>query len=225
MSRRLALVWGSLAALVAVILYAERADLMSLWESHDEHLAEGDSRSLVGVPFGELGAVEIVHQGRVHRFERDAQKLWFYHGAHSAQQDAHVHQSDPVAAARIDKALGAFSRTRIERWLSVDRTAEASAPEPGGDSRVNAGDYGVTVPSMLILLYVPGQIEPAARYAVGDVAPDTYSRYIQRLGSPEVITIANYQITNLQQLIDSFVSGGAQPAAAQAPDAPLQRSN
>jgi hypothetical protein len=215
MSRRLALVWGSLAALVVVILYAERADLMRLWESHDEHLAEGDSRSLVGVPFGELGAVEIVHQGRVHRFERDAQKLWFYHGAHSAQQDAHVHQSDPVAAARIDKALGAFSRTRIERWLSLDRTAEAGTPEPSRQSGVNAGDYGVTVPSMLILLYLPGQMEPAARYAVGDVAPDTYSRYIQRLGSADVMTIANYQITNLQQLIDSFASAGAPPAAAQ----------
>jgi hypothetical protein len=224
-SRRLVMVWSVLAALMAVILYAERADLVSLWESHEEHLLEGGSRNLVSVPLQELGAVEIVHQGRVHRFERDAQKVWFYHGAHSAQQASHTHQSDPAAAARIDKALAAFSKTRIERWLSVDRTAEASAPEPGGASRVNAGDYGVTVPSMLILLYVPDQIEPAARYAVGDVAPDTYSRYIQRLGSPEVMTIANYQITNLQQLIDSFVSGKAQPAAAQAPDAPLQRSN
>jgi hypothetical protein len=225
MSRRLAVVWGALAALVALILYAERADLMSLWDSHDEHLAEGDSRSLVRVPIDELGAVEIVHQGRVHRFERDAQKLWFYHGAHSAQQAAHVHQSDPAAAARIDKALAAFSRTRIERWLALDRTAEAGAPEPGRPSGINAVDYGVTVPSMLILLYLPGQIEPAARYAVGDVAPDTYSRYVQRLGSADVMTIANYQITNLQQLIDSFASAGALPAAAPGPNARAQRSN
>jgi hypothetical protein len=83
----------------------------------------------------------------------------------------------------------------------------------------------VTVPSMLILLYIPGQMEPAARYAVGDIATDTHSRYIQRLGSPEVMTIANYQITNLQQLIASFASQGAAPAAAQAPGAPAQRSN
>jgi hypothetical protein len=225
MSRRLLWVWGVLAALVAVIVYAERVDLMSLIESHDEPLLEGDSRNLVRVPLAELAAVEIVDQGRVHRFERDAQKLWFYHGAHSAQQATHTHQSDPAAAARIEKALAGFARTRIERWLSLDRTAEANAPEPAAPSGISAGDYGVTVPSMLILLYLPGQIEPAARYAVGDVAPDTYSRYVQRLGSPEVMTIANYQITNLQQLINSFASEAVVPGAARGPDAAAQRSN
>jgi len=216
----LLLVWGVLAALLGVIVYAERADLMSLWETDDEHGLEAGPRNLVGVPLEELGAVEIVYHGKVHRFERDAQKQWFYHGAHAAQQAAHTHQSDPEAAARIDKALAAFGRTRIERWLSVDRAALASM-DPKGETPAGTGaDYGVSVPSMLILLYVPGQVEPIARYAVGDIATDTYSRYIQRLGNPEVMTIANYQITNLQQLIDSFASAGGSPPAAQAAGAP-----
>jgi hypothetical protein len=73
---------------------------------------------------------------------------------------------------------------------------------------------------MLILLYQPGQVEPLARYAVGDVAPDTYSRYVQRLGSQEVVTIANYQIQNLEQLIAALSAPGAPPSAAPSPAAP-----
>jgi hypothetical protein len=222
-SRRLVIVWGVLTVLVGAIVYAERTDLMSLWQKTDDGHGHDDPRNLVPVPIGELAAVEIVDQGSVHRFERDAQKLWFYHGAHAAQQASHVHQTDPEAAQRIEKALAAFGRARIERRFTLNFAALGSSQaQRGREGEDDVRDYGVTLPSMLILLYQPGQVEPVARYAVGDVAPDTYSRYIQRLGSPEVVTIANYQITNLQQLIGSFASTGAQPAAAQAPGAPVK---
>jgi len=218
MSRRLLVVWVLLAALVGAILYAQRTDLMSVWLKPDDGHGHTGPRDLVTLPVAELGAVEIVHQGTVHRFERDAQGMWFYHGVHGAQQEAHAHQTDPAAAERIDKALTAFSRTRIERRFTLDFGAMGrSEPDRALELDDDVRDYGVTVPSMLILLYTPGQVEPVARYAVGDIAPDTYSRYIQRLGGLDVVTIANYQIQNLEQLIATLNAPAAQPAAAQVP--------
>jgi hypothetical protein len=213
---RLVAIWVVLAALLAVIVYAERADLVGLWSSADDghgHNANGP-RDLVSIPVGQLGAVEVVYQGTMHRFERDAQKLWFYHGVHAPQQGTHAHQTDPVAAERIEKTFAAFTRARIERRFPMDFAALGRSQAErtlGGDDSVR--DYGVTAPSMLVLFYLPGQIEPSARYAIGDVAPDTYSRYVQRLGSTEVVTIANYQIQNLQQLIGAMAAAANAPAA------------
>jgi hypothetical protein len=218
---RLVAIWTVLGALLGVIVYAERADLVGLWSSTDDgHGHNAGSRDLVPIPVEQLGAVEVVYQGTVHRFERDAQKLWFYHGVHAPQQGTHAHQTDPAAAERIDKAFAAFTRARIERRFPMDFAAlgrsQAERTLAADDS---VRDYGVTVPSMLVLFYLPGQIEPAARYAIGDVAPDTYSRYVQRLGTTEVVTIANYQIQNLQQLIGAMVAAAGQPAAASPPAA------
>jgi hypothetical protein len=221
MSRRLLLVWVLLAVLVGAILYAQRNDLMSAWQKTDDGHGHSGPRDLVQVPLEELSAVEIVERGSVHRFERDGQGLWFYHGAHGALQEAHEHQTDAAAAERIDKAFTAFTRTRIERRFALDFAALGrSQAERSLVLDDNVRDYGVTVPSMLILLYQPGQVEPLARYAVGDVAPDTYSRYVQRLGSQEVVTIANYQIQNLEQLIAALSAPGAPPSAAPSPAAP-----
>ena len=64
--------------------------------------------------------------------------------------------------------------------------------------------YGVATPQMIVLIYALGDSTPLAQYAIGDVAPDTYSRYVLRLGSATVVTIADYQIDNLLALIRSF---------------------
>jgi hypothetical protein len=225
MSRRLLIVWALVAVLVAAIVYAQRVDLMSAWQKTDDGHAHSGPRDLVTVPLDALSAVEIVSRGTVHRFERDASSAWFYHGAHGAQQAAHEHQTDAAAAERIDKALTAFTRTRIERRFTLDFAALGRSQDERDLSMDDSvRDYGVTVPSMLVLLYQPGQVEPLARYAVGDVAPDTYSRYIQRLGSQEVVTIANYQIQNLEQLLAALTTPAAQPAAAPVPDAAARQN-
>jgi hypothetical protein len=54
---------------------------------------------------------------------------------------------------------------------------------------------------MIILIYGKGSLQPLAQYAVGDVAPDGLSRYVLPVGSSYVVTIANYQIDNLLNLI------------------------
>lgn len=175
--RRLLAVWLALFALVILIV---------LVEYEDQPAQETDENRLLPLPVEQLGALELGHAGALHRFERDARGEWFYHGAHAAFEAAHAHQPDTAAAQRIAAAFDALGRARIERRLPYDR-----------DSR----QYGVTSPQMLLIIYQGKDQRPLAQYAIGDVAPDTFSRYVHRAGSTEVVTIPNYQVENLLSLI------------------------
>jgi len=158
-----------------------------------------DARALLPIPVSQVGAIEILQAGVLHRFERDPTGAWFYHGVHQAAQAAHPHQADAVMAKRIESAFAGFDRTQIERQLPLTQ---------GGK------EYGLTAPQMLILVYRPKEQQPLAQYAVGDVAPDTYSRYVMIVGRPNVVTIATYQIDNLLALLKdaSTAPSPAQPA-------------
>jgi hypothetical protein len=176
-SRRLLAVWLALFALLAVI---------ALVEYDDAPQTAPDESLLLPLPASELGAVELAHAGALHRFERDAGGAWFYHGRHAAAEPAHAHQADAAAAQRLADAFAALGRTRIERRLPYER---------------NSSQYGLAVPQTVLLLYRKGESQPLAQYEIGDVAPDTFSRYVHRTGSAEIVTIPNYQIENLLGLI------------------------
>jgi hypothetical protein len=189
--RRVVVVWLVFAALLGVVAAVEYRDVMA---SRSARGTEFDTNRLVPVPLEQLGAVEIADAGTLHRFERDATGAWFYHGAHGAAEATHAHASDPAAAARIDQALQGFGRGRMERRLPA-----------GSDPRA----YGLTAPTMLILIYRGRDRQPLAQYAVGDVAADTVSRYVDVVGVG-MVTIPSYQIDNLRAL----VGGMAGPPAA-----------
>jgi hypothetical protein len=174
-------VWLVLGALLVVVAALEILDRRRMAPTDG-----ADARQLLPVPAAELGAVEIADRGRLHRFERDPAGTWFYHGAHAATAAAHTHAADPVLAERIERALAAFGRTRIERRFTLDRDAAA---------------YGLTPPALVILVYRPRESQPLAQYAVGAAAPDTVSRYVMLVGRPEVVTIPNYPVENLQSLV------------------------
>lgn len=196
---RLIAIWVLLLALAGVIVAIELRQRQS---ERAESEAESRDRMLLPVAVEELGAIELAHAGTLHRFERDSAGNWFYHGAHTGSETAHEHQTDPAAAARISQALAALGRARIERQLEAD-------------PRVN--DYGVASPELLLLAYRPKEALPLVQYAVGDLAPDQFSRYVQAVGSPTVITIANYQIDNLLGLIQAVSGGQTDQAAAEKP--------
>jgi hypothetical protein len=185
--RRVLVVWLVLALLAAGIAFIEYRKRTQLPEGAAEtiHGAKG-SRMLLPAPIAELGAIEIGHAGTLHRFERDGAGAWFYHGVHANAQAAHAHQTDPAQAQTIDKAFAALGRTRMERQLKLD---------------VQLGAYGLTSPQMIIIVYAKGNPLPMAQFAVGDVAPDGLSRYVLPVGGNYVVTIANYQIDNLLNLI------------------------
>lgn len=187
--RRVLVVWLVLALLAVGIAFIEYRNRSQLPEGAAEtiHGAKG-SRMLLPAPIEELGAIEIGHAGTLHRFERDGVGAWFYHGVHAIAQAAHAHQTDPAQAQTIDKAFAALGRTRMERQLKLD---------------VQLGAYGLTSPQMIIIVYAKGNPLPMAQFAVGDVAPDGSSRYVLPVGGNYVVTIANYQIDNLLNLIQA----------------------
>jgi hypothetical protein len=192
-SRRLVAVWALLGVLVAVIATIQHGDRAA---SRPEG-AVRDERLLLPAPIAEIGAVEILNKGTLYRFERDAAGAWFYHGVHAEAQQQHEHTVDAAAAERIEKALAGFGRARKEREFSLN---------------VQADEFGVTRPDIFIMTYLPKSSQPLSRYAVGIVAPDNVSRYVLPVGSTTVVTIPDFQITNLLQLIASFETGA--PAAS-----------
>jgi hypothetical protein len=182
-SRRVVVVWLVLAGLAGLIAVTEYRDLAARAARPP---GEVDPRLLLPVPVERLGAIEVAEAGTLHRFERDAGGAWFYHGRHTGAEGDHTHQPDPLAAGRIERALQAFGRTRVERQLARE-----------GDGTA----YGLVPPRLVILAYRPGERQPFIQYAVGDVAPDALSRYVEVVGGPGLVTIPNYQIENLQGLI------------------------
>jgi hypothetical protein len=184
---RLPAVWLVLAALIAVALAVEYSDRAS--DAHRSSAPERSADALLPVPMDDLGAVEVGQAGALHRFERSRDGVWFYHGAHGNSETAHEHRPDPAKAEVIAKGLAGLARARIERRLPLDA---------GG------AQYGLAAPRMLLVIYRVNEPRPFAQYVVGDVAPDSFSRYVLKSGSTEVVTIANYQIDNLAKLLESM---------------------
>ena len=179
------MVWTLLVLLVGVVLLLEVGQRGGRGRSE-----ETASRALLVDPVERLGAIEVLVAGRLHRFERDAAGAWLYHGSHSgAESGGHQHAADPAQAQRIGAAFDVLGRARVEREFP----------------RVAGGpDYGVTTPQMVILVYRGRDPQPLTQYAVGDVAPDTASRYVERVGSGRIVTIPTYQVDNLLKLIASL---------------------
>ena len=178
---RLLLIWAVLGALAVTIYIAEHKRSANL----NAPIVK-DEKKLLPVPMEELGAVEIMAAGTMHRFERDTAGLWFYHGMHDQTKTEHGHKADPEFAKVIDKAMITLGRARYERTL----------PLSGSD------EFGVTRPELFIAVYLPAVMEPAARYAVGITTPDNFGRYVLQVGGTSVVTVAEYQITSLIKLID-----------------------
>lgn len=191
MSRRLIAVWLLLFALVVAIVLIERQHRTAT------SAAEGsrDERRLLPVEVAQLGAIEVMHKGTLHRFERDSAGAWFYHGIHTGSEKQHGHNADPALAAQIEKAFTGFDRTRMERQFPLN---------------IEADEFQVTRPEIFIMVYRPKEVQPLARYAVGIVAPDGVSRYVLPVGSTHVVTIATYQIDNLLNLIQAVAEKSGQ---------------
>jgi len=181
---KLVIIWITVFALAALIFVKER----QLAKSEEE--PEGNRpKWLIPIALEEIGAIEVLRKGQLHRFERDEKGIWFYHGQQDVANAAeHAHRADPLAANTIAQAVAMFSRTRKEQPIPL---------QPGKD------EYGVSRPDILIMVYNPKKSEPVARFSVGMVSPNGYSRYVLPVGATEAVTIPEYQITNLMAMIDA----------------------
>lgn len=188
-SKRLLLIWGVLLALAVLIFIGER--------QRSEQMGMSSQRVvpwLLPAPMQDLGAVEIMVKGSMHRFERDAEGRWFYHGVHDANKAEHGHSTDPQMAAVIDKAMVVFGRVQREQKIAL---------------KAGEDEYGVTRPDVFILVYLPKADSPLASYAVGTIATDRVSRYILPVGAADVVTVPDFHIKNLLALIDAVKIAGA----------------
>jgi len=184
LSRRLVAVWFLFVALAVAIVLIEQQHRTATSAAAGSR----DVRWLLPAEVADLGAIEVMHKGTLHRFERDSTGAWFYHGIHTGSEQQHGHNADPSVAAQIEKAFTGFDRTRMERQFPLN---------------IQADEFQVTRPEIFIMVYRPKEVQPLARYAVGIVAPDGVSRYVLPVGSTYVVTIANYQIDNLLNLIQA----------------------
>ena len=161
-------------------------------EHGDEH---GEDRKLVPIPLAELAAVTVVHRGSPRQFLRDGEQRWYLHGdghcpGHSeAQGDEHAHAANPALAERIDQAFATFAYTRVERTV---------------DSGQQPDRFGTSNPEMIIVLHRAGETLPFRRILVGDLAPDRLARYVLLQEELTTVTIPNYQIENLEELLDAL---------------------
>ena len=191
-SKRLIIIWGVLLVLAVVIFIGER--------QRSEQLGVSTQRVvpwLLPAPMEKLGAIEIMVKGSMHRFERDAEGRWFYHGVHGDSKAEHGHSTDPQMAALIDKAMIAFGRVQREQKIAL---------------KAGEDEFGVTRPDIFILVYLPKTDEPMARYAVGITATDKVSRYVLPVGAAEIVTIPDFHIKNMLALIDAVkIAGTTKP--------------
>lgn len=204
--RRLWLIWGLLAVLAVVIWRGEvrRSDEISA-------MSVRETKRLLPVPIEDIGVVEVMAEGTMHRFERAPNGRWFYHGVHDSSQPGHEHTIDSAQSDTIAHALTGFGRMQREQQI----------PLKGGDD-----EYGITRPTMFIIVYRTSTEAPLARYAAGNVAPDGVSRYLLPVGSNEIVTVPEFHMKNLLGLIDAMKAiapvAPTRPAAKPAAAAPVK---
>lgn len=203
--RTLAIILLVIAVLGVVIFIKEREYIKTIEAPAGAH----DEKWLFPIPLEEVGAIEVMRKGQLHRFEKDEKGTWFYHG----QQDGpnateHAHRADPLAANTIVQAIAMFSRTRKEQPIPL---------QPGKD------EFGVSRPDILIMIYREKKTDPVGRFSIGTVSPDGYSRYVLPVGASEAVTIPEYQITNLMAMIDAVSKNAPAPPAPPFKGATLKR--
>jgi len=200
------LIWITFICLVGFIGYL-KLDGEHDHSGHDEHDNVFESGTLLPVRLTDIYALEIGFEGNLYLIEKDDLGKWFYH-AHAANEgilNEHEHVATPAEDEMIAIALMGLENARVERRLKTQQKDE----------------YGVLKPSMIALVYGQDRNTPISQFAFGDVAPDNLSRYIHLVGSDQVATIADYQYSNLIELVTKIKDLNA--AAAEAVAKPNQQ--
>jgi hypothetical protein len=153
--------------------------------------------ALVPVSIDRIWAVEIVADGKLHRFERDRAGSWFLHvGWHSHAGGANEHIADPGKAPIIADALATLEEAQIEALV---------AQQPSSDDLEH---FGLSRPPLIVLLYARDSSAPLARIEIGDAAEDGFSRYAHLSQGGAVVTIAADEARHLTALLEAV---GATP--------------
>ncbi len=193
-SSSLKVVWVILFWLLAFIVFINLNqsgdDTKGNHADHGDHKNVFESGALLPVGLSEIFSVELVYRGNLYLLEKDEAGHWFYHahGATNGVLESHEHVATLDENETISVSLMGLENARVERRLKTTEKDE----------------YGVTKPSLISLLYGWDRARPISQFAFGDLATDHLSRYIHLVGSDQVATIANYQYTNLIELVEKI---------------------
>jgi hypothetical protein len=150
---------------------------------------------LLPVSMAQVWAVEIVAGGKLTRFERDSAGNWFRHvGQHSHTANSNAHVADPAQARVIATALEGFDATAVE--TRVARAADAA----------QLAQFGLTFPTVIVLLYARDSSTALARLEFGGSA-DGLDRYARLASSGEVVTVAEFEVRRLAELLKAVGAG------------------
>jgi len=149
---------------------------------------------LLPVSMTQVWAIEIVAGGKLTRFERDGAGAWFRHlGQHSHAAGANAHVADPVQALIIDAAFRAFDAAVAEAWV-------------GPGDAAHLAQYGLTLPTLIVLFYARDSSTPLARLEFGTPA-DKLDRYARLAPDGAVITVAEFEPKRLLELLKAVGAG------------------
>jgi hypothetical protein len=149
---------------------------------------------LLPVSMAQVWAIEIVASGKLTRFERDAAGAWFKHiGQHTHTAGGDVHVADPAQATIIDAAVRGFDAAVAEARVA-----------PGDVSQL--AQYGLTLPTLIVLFYARDSSTPLARLEFGAPA-DRLDRYARLAPNGGVVTVAEFEPRRLTELLKAVGAG------------------
>jgi hypothetical protein len=149
---------------------------------------------LLPVSMAQVWAIETVTSGKLTRFERDAARTWFRHiGQHTHAAGGDVHVADPAQAAIIDAAFRAFDAAAAEKRVGP---ADAS----------HLAQYGLALPTLIVLFYARDSSTPLARLEFGAPA-DRLDRYARLAPDGAVVTVAEFEPRRLTELLRAVGAG------------------
>jgi hypothetical protein len=149
---------------------------------------------LLPVSMAQVWAIEIVASGKLTRFERDAAGTWFRHiGQHAHAAGSDVHVADPIQAPIIDAAFRAFDAAAAEK-----RVGPADA--------AHLAQYGLALPTLIVLFYARDSSTPLARLEFGAPA-DGLDRYARLAPDGAVVTVAEFEPRRLTELLKAVGAG------------------
>jgi len=209
-SLKLVLIWVLLGSFAAFIFFTKKNAPQAV-----PVIEARDSRWLVPLAVEEIGAIEILLEGKPYRFERDKQGAWFFHQQHADKEQLNNHSADTKQIEAISTAFNFLARAQREQKIAYEDKCNSlggnsshprhNGPETAKPVCINpsADEYGVGMPGLLVIGYRLNDLEPAFNLAFGKATPDGYSRYVLPFGSKILYTVPNFQYTNLTDLIAS----------------------
>jgi hypothetical protein len=149
---------------------------------------------LLPVSIAQVWAIEIVSGGKLTRFERDGAGAWFKHvGQHTHAAVNGVHVADSAQAPIIDAAFRALDAVVAEARVG------------SADTR-HLAQYGLALPTMIVLFYARDSSSPLARLEFGVLA-DRLDRYARLAPDGAVVTVAEFEPRRLTELLKAVGAG------------------